>query len=272
LEEPLNRNPQFAVTTSRRPAAEQVKLAKEMALEFKVPFLERNDLSVEAMSKYFRLAGLVVVSARKVSYIAEGQEFFFHPGLAGLRIKQIKNGKTDQMIDALSLQPGDAVLDCTLGLGADAIVASYVSGPGGRVTGIESSIIISALVRRGLSTYPEEEEDIALAMRRVGVINAGHKEYLASLAPSSFDVVYFDPMFRSPRRHSPAMNAMRSLANPLPVDLETIELASKVAAKRVVLKERRGCAEFERLGFKKICGGKYAPVVYGVLERQGVEQ
>lgn len=265
-------HPKFAVTTSHRPAPGQIEVGKQLALEFKAPFADRNDLSLEVLSQKLCVEGMVVVSSQKVSYVSGGQEFFFHPGLARLRIKELKTGKTDQMIKAMSLQTGESVLDCTLGLGADALVASFVSGAGGRVTGLERSLIISTLVRRGLSTYPEIEEDIALAMRRVEVINANHKEYLAGLPPRCFDVVYFDPMFRFPRRHSPAMNAMRSLAAPDPVDRETIYLALRAAVKRVVMKERRGSVEFERLGFKKISGGKYAPVVYGVMDRQGVAQ
>lgn len=233
--------------------------------------MDRGELSLEDLSQKLCVDGMVVVSRQKAAYVCEGQEFFFHPGMAGLRIKELKNGKTDQMIKAMSLQSGDSVLDCTLGLGTDAIVASFITGPGGRVTGLESSLLISVLVHHGLLTYPEVDEEIALSMRRVEVINIDHKEYLASLPPRSFDVVYFDPMFRTPRYYSPAINSIRSLANPEPVDSEVIDLASMVAAKRVVLKERRGSAEFERLGFKTIMGGKYAPVAYGVIDLRGQE-
>lgn len=267
--DPVRLQPKFAVTTSHRPAQGQVELAKQLAGQFKVPFVDRSDLSLEALFRKLCVDGMVVVSSKKVSYISGSQEFFFHPGLAILRIMELKNGKTDQMIKAMSLQSGDSVLDCTLGLGADAIVASFVAGAEGRVTGLESSPLIAALVRYGLSTYCEAEEDIVRAMRRVEVINADHKEYLADLPPRSFDVVYFDPMFRTPRLRSPAMNAIRMLANPEPVDRETISLALRTAVKKVVLKERRGSAEFERLGFKKICGGRYSPVVYGVIDLQG---
>ncbi len=175
------------------------------------------------------------------------------------------------MINAMSLQSGESVLDCTMGLGTDAIVASFISGVNGRVTGLESSVLISTLVRYGVSTYPETEEDVALSMRRIEVVNVDHKEYLASLSPCSYDVIYFDPMFRNPGYYSPAINAMRFLANPKPVDLQTIDLALRVAAKKVVMKERRGNTEFKRLGFRTVLGGKYAPVVYGVIDLQGAK-
>lgn len=259
----------FIVTTSHRPTQLQIEEAKQLALMFNVSFAERSDTSVKDLMEKTGAGGLMVVSARRTSYISGGQEFFFHPGLARLRIKELKNGKDDQMIRAMSLKPGDSVLDCTMGPGADAIVASYISGPNGRVTALESSPVISALVRTGLLTYPEDE-DIAPAMRRIKVVNIDYGRYLAGLEPYSYDIIYFDPMFRAPRHRSPAMNSARLLANPAPVEVETVELALCKAAKRVVMKERRGSSEFERLGFKRIVGGNYAPVAYGVLERQGV--
>jgi hypothetical protein len=263
-------NRSFAVTTSHRPSQAGIHLGKQFADELQAPFAERNDLSLKTLTARLQVRGLVVVSTHRVSYFTGGQEFFFHPGLAKLRINGLKNGKTDQMINAMSLRPGDRVLDCTLGLGADSIVASSVVGVNGRVTGLEDSCVISALVRHGLSTYPDPEEELTRAMRRIGVININHREYLAGLAPQSYDVVYFDPMFRLPRLHSPYMDAMRVLANPHPVDRETIGLALRTAARRVVMKERRGSNEFERLGFDRVDGGRYAPVVYGVIERKNL--
>ena len=211
---------------------------------------------------------MMVVSSQRNSYFMGSSEFFFHPGLAKLRIKELINGKTDQMIQAMSLRSGDTLLDCTLGLGTDAIVASYVAGTNGRITGLESSTLIAAIVGRGLKTYQFEDEEITLAMQRVNVVHSHHKDYLASLPPRSYDVVYFDPMFRSPRKNSPAMDAMRAIANPNPIDRETVTMALRVCSRRVVMKERRWSTEFERVGFREIRGGRYAPVVYGVIDRQ----
>jgi hypothetical protein len=211
------------------------------------------------------LTGMMVVSSQRISFFKGSSEFFFHPGLARLRINELKNGKTDQMIQAMSLKAGDTLLDCTLGLGTDAIVASYVSGPYGRVTGLESSNLIAYIVGRGLKTYRFEDEDTTMAMHRVEVIHTNHKDYLKNISPCSYDVVYFDPMFRSPRKHSPAIDAIRTIANPNPIDRETVDLALRACKKRVVMKERRWSKEFELLGFKDIRGGRYAPVVYGVI-------
>lgn len=257
----------FVVTTSLRPTPGLVESAKQLAAHFNVTFVARRDLSIKDLSGLFSADGLLVVSSQKISFIMGGNKFFFHPGLAGLRIKEINNGKTDQMISAMSLKEGYSVLDCTMGLGTDAIVASYVTGATGSVTGLERSPVISELVKQGLQSYLEEDKEIMLAMRRIKVINTKHKEYLAALETGSYDIVYFDPMFRYPRRKSPGINAARMLANHDPIDRETIEMALNAAARRVVMKERRDSAEFARLGFKHIFGGRYSPVAYGVKER-----
>ena len=257
----------FAVTTSHRPGPGQVEAAIQLALELGVPFAKRQDRSLEVLTLKLGVEGVVVVAANKISCVVGEKEFFFHPGLARLRIMEQKNGKTDQMIKAMSIGKGQSVLDCTLGLGTDAIVTSFVAGAGGRVTGLESSPVIASLVRRGLATYPEPEEDIALAMRRITVVNASHKEYLASLPPCSFDVIYFDPMFRRAIHKSSAMRALRPLARGGSPGLETVNLALRVARRRVVIKERSGSEEFKRLGCLEVSGGKHAPVAYGILEK-----
>lgn len=258
----------FAVTTSHRPSPVQVSLANRMADKLCVSFIPRNDLSIEAMISDNGVFGMMVVSAQRISFFTGISEFFFHPGLARLRINELINGKTDQMIQAMSLHSGDTLLDCTLGLATDAIVASYVSGTRGQVTGLESSPLIAAIVQQGLQTYQSGEAEITRAMQRIEVVHTHHKQYLAGLPPRSYDIVYFDPMFRSPRKKSPAMDAMRAIANPDPIDRETIAMALKVCNRRVVLKERRWSKEFDRLGFKEIRGGRYAPIVYGIIDRQ----
>jgi len=257
----------LAVTTSLRPTREQVITATELARKFNVPFKDRDGLSLKTLASNLNIPGLLVVSSLKISYVSGQQEFFFHPGLARLRIKGLKYGKTDQMIRAMSLKEGETLLDCTMGLGSDAVVASYVSGGTGKVVGLESSTVIAVLVEHGLQTYCDPENDIAMSMRRVKVFNIDHINYLSGLDAGSYDIVYFDPMFRYPRHKSPSINAMRNLANPEPVKRETIEKALRVARKRVVMKERRNSPEFKRLGFNEFVGGKYGPVAYGVIER-----
>lgn len=260
----------FVVTTALKQTPEMERRAKEIAAELGCVYVERNDQPVKALLEIRSVSGLLVTHTGKLSYVSDGgDEFFFHPGLAGLRIEQINNGQTDRMIEAMALLPGDSVLDCTLGLGADAIVAAYVAGAAGLVVGLESSLPLAYLVKTGLSSYISKDQMLAESMRRVRATWADHLEYLSGLAAGSFDVVYFDPMFRRPRLQSPAINSLRILADPAPVTDLAIDLAVRIARKRVVLKERRGSSEFERLGFTGILGGRYAPIRYGVIDCHG---
>ena len=256
----------LAVTTALKQTPELETRAQAIAAALNCPYVPRNDRSALALLQTWSVTGLLVVSAGKLSYTSgKGDEFFFHPGLSGIRINRLSSGQPDQMIAAMSLQPGDRVLDCTLGLGTDAIVASYVAGTAGRVVGLENSPALAYLVKTGLSDYPAATPDLTAAMRRVQVVTGEHLDYLQELAPRSFDVVYFDPMFRHPKLRSTSINALRHLADPAPVKNLALQEAVRVASKRVVLKERRGSPEFGRLGFTEIHGGLYAPIKYGVI-------
>ncbi|MCL6609947.1 MAG: class I SAM-dependent methyltransferase [Peptococcaceae bacterium] len=240
-----------------------------MAGRLNVPYLPRNGRSVEDMIRAEGLHGLVAVGKKRISCVYPGGEFFFHPGMAKLRIKEILSGKNDQMIKALDLSPGDSLLDCTLGLGSDAIVASFVS-KSGEITGLESSPVIWLIVREGLSTYGDgTDDDLVRAMRRIRVICADYNQYLKLLPDRSVDVIYFDPMFRVPGKKSCAMEAMRPLADPSPLSPEALGEAIRVARRRVVVKEAKDSREFSRLGIDHISGGKYSPVAYGIIEKRG---
>jgi len=264
----MSMSPGLIVTTGLRGGPEQRALADALSRELGCPFVPRRGLSLSALQAGSG-AGVVVVGGRRVSLFYAGREFFFHPGMAKLRIRDLRAGKTDQMVKAMDLRPGDRVLDCTLGLAADALVASYVVGPGGRVLGLDVSRPLAVIVRHGLATYTGkgESSDLIAAMRRIEVAWADHREFLARTPEGAYDVVYFDPMFRLPLRRSSAMEPLRPLAEPAPLDPAAITEAKRVAARRVVIKERRDSPEFARLGVARVQGGRYAPVAYGILER-----
>ena len=103
-------------------------------------------------------------------------------------------------------------------------------------------------------------------MRRIKVVNTDYLDFLRNAEDKSFDVVYFDPMFRHALERSTALNPLRDIADHRAVTLEAVAEARRVAKYRVVLKENAKSLEFERLGFKTIRGGKYSPIHYGVIE------
>lgn len=261
--------PRCIVTTSLRPRADQLNLASRISRQIGVPLVNRHKKSIKKLLAEWDVPGVIVCDTNKVAYVSEDTEFFFHPSMAVLRIKEIKTGKNDQMITAMQLTKGQRVLDCTMGLGTDAIVASYVLGTSGVIKGLESSPVIAAIVGVGLqNNYKKVGRDVLEAMRRVKVTCADHREVLASLPENSFDVVYFDPMFRLPQMKSSGINALRPLADHRPLTPEVIKLAMRVAAKRVVVKESRKGNELRELGFERFVGGSNAPVIYGIMVKR----
>jgi len=256
----------YAVTTSHNQSPGLGQQAREVAAQLECDYIDRGERPLAELFSRWSLDGVVVVAVNKLSYVGQEGEFFFHPGLAGVRINRLNQGEADRMVEAMDLHPGDRVLDCTLGLGTDAIVAGHVVGPTGLVVGLEKSPVMAYLVKTGLSTYNGTDDSLNTAMERVQAVWGEHLDYLGRLGEKSFDVVYFDPMFRKPRLQSVALNPLRALAELDSIQVRAVELAMKVARKRVVLKERRGSAEFARLGFSSVLGGKYSPVGYGVIE------
>ena len=252
------------VTTGRKSRESDLKLAIDSAQKLSIDFRPRSDDSFEKIFRDSKVDGILVVNQNSIRLQTPHDEFFFHPSLAHVRIKNLREGRGDRMIDAMKLKSGMSVLDCTLGLGADSIVASFVSQT--QVVGIESSPAIALIVEHGFQNFSDESPAIIESMRRIKVINANHKQYLKTLKPKSFDVIYFDPMFRHPITKSQSIGTFRSFANPDPLDLETIELAKSIARDRIIMKENSRSLEFARLGFQILSGGKYSSVAYGAIE------
>ena len=73
-------------------------------------------------------------------------------------------------------------------------------------------------------------------------------------------------MFRHSLERSSNLKPLRSIVDHRPVTVDVIKEAKRVARKRVVIKENAKSAEFKRLGFEEIYGGKYSPIQYGILK------
>ena len=258
------------VTEARKSDKSNRTLAENVARVLRLSFVPREDRSFADIAADFG-AEFIVTVKNGFLHIVEpqyGEELFFHPNMAHLRLKNLRLGMGDRMATAMKLAPGMSVLDCTLGLGSDAIVASRVVGCGGKVTGIEVNPLVAAMVARGLQNFSADSEQLKDAMRRVEVIAADHGEFLRGLPDDSFDVVYFDPMFRRPVKKSAAIGPLRPLSDSRPITAAVVAEALRVARCRVVMKERADSDEFLRLGFCLTDGGKYSKVGYGVIEKR----
>lgn len=197
---------------------------------------------------------------------ADMEEFFFHPSMAKNRLSALrKMGLPDPFIDACALNSGQSFLDCTMGRGADSIVASHICGPG-RVLGLESVFPVALVMKWGMRLYKSRMPWLDQAVHGIWVEYADHNDFLGQAGDDSYDVVYFDPMFRHPRHKSQAISPLRQLADHRPLEIAAIKEACRVARRRVVLKETFSSGEFERLGFQKVLGSHHNPINYGVIE------
>ena len=254
------------ITTGRKNQEASIELAKMTAFKLNIPFVERQNLSISALAKAHDVKYVLIAKKNSLRLVVANNEIFFHPSLAHLRIKNSLKGEGDRLIEAMELRIGMKVLDCTLGLGADAIVESFAVGAEGSVTALEVNPYISTVVEHGLKNFVDDNDNVVQAMRRIKVVNTDYLDFLRNAEDKSFDVVYFDPMFRHALERSTALNPLRDIADHRAVTLEAVAEARRVAKYRVVLKENAKSLEFERLRFKTIRGGKYSPIHYGVIE------
>ncbi|MCE5284565.1 MAG: class I SAM-dependent methyltransferase [Pelosinus sp.] len=255
----------FVVTTGQHATEIETIQAKKWAQTFEMPFASRKNQSLVAIKERYQATNVLIATKNGPVVHTPGGDFFFHLSMAELRIKNIINGKHDHMVAAMGLKPGMSVLDCTIGLGTDAIVASLAVGSGGRVVGLEASSLIAFITKEGLKNFAPKEAYISEALTRIQVQNIDYHGFLKALPVSSFDVVYFDPMFRQPIERSSNLKPMRYLADNRPLTVETLRCACLVAREKVIIKETHGSGEFERLGIDTIVGGKYSRISYGVI-------
>ncbi|AJY77089.1 class I SAM-dependent methyltransferase [Paenibacillus beijingensis] len=255
------------VTTTEKPSASARLKAAELAGELGGKLVERRNRTLKQLSERYSDAELLVVTSGELRYYREASEtpLYFHPSMAYVRVKRLRKGERDPLVELSGCRPGDSVLDCTAGLGSDAVVFSYAAGPEGAVTALESEPVLCAVVREGLKSYRTELPDVNEALRRIEMVCADHASYLTSLPDNSFDIVYFDPMFRQPVTESSALEPLRALANHEALSPETIAQAVRVARKKVVIKEKNNSPEFERLGFERCPVKKTSAVGYGVI-------
>ena len=148
--------------------------------------------------------------------------------------------------------------------------SAHAVGPGGRVEAVENSALLHAVVAHGAARVRFGERPIDEALDRLRVHHADHLELLRSLPDRSFDVVYFDPMFREATSAPPGFDVVRALADPRPLDAAAVAEARRVARKRVVVQDRRAGGELERLGIPvEPVISRHASTRFGVLRIDG---
>ncbi|MCR8852504.1 class I SAM-dependent methyltransferase [Lysinibacillus fusiformis] len=254
------------VTTAGRPDDESMALAAFACQTLGATFEPRKKRSVRKMSQAFQ-ANIIVAGKNRYDYYAYGAEepFFFHPNSAAFRLKRIARGEAEPFLEAAQLQLGDTVLDCTLGLAADAMLAAFTVGEKGRIVGLEANPNVAFIVGQGMQTYDTTELPLTACMRQIEVVQSEAVRYLKTLPANAFDVVYMDPMFEEAIEESNNFEALRLAGEHVTLTDEWVQEAKRVARKRVVLK-----AHFRSEWFMKYDFQQYERVTakfhYGVLE------
>ncbi|RCW50989.1 class I SAM-dependent methyltransferase [Paenibacillus prosopidis] len=255
------------VTTSANPSARALEQASRLALELSALLKARGNLTVRKLIAMSSDERLLVVTEQEVRYY-DGQSeapLYFHPSMAFVRVKRLRRGETDPLIQLSGCREGDSIIDCTAGLASDSLVFSYAAGASGSVIAIESEPVLCALVREGLAGYETGLDDVDAAMRRIVMRCVNHLDYLKALPDKSADIVYFDPMFRQPIKESSSMEPLRSIANMDALSSEVVGQAVRVARKSVILKEHQSSGEFARLGFERKHVNT-SKIAYGVIQ------
>ena len=114
--------------------------AKVWASKLDLAFVDRKKESLKKLQEMYGADYILVYGSDRIyAYFGPHQEHDFHLSMAQLRIIQIDRGKGDHLLEAVGLDC-ESILDCTLGLGADAIVLSYALGPKASIEGVEGAL------------------------------------------------------------------------------------------------------------------------------------
>jgi hypothetical protein len=200
----------------------------------------------------------LVLASRRADLYQGGRVFRASAGMAFLRVLRAARGELDPLVAAAGLRPGDLVLDGTLGLGGDALVAAHATGA--KVVGLESDGLLGAFAQAMMRRLPRHGREPG---GLVEVIHADHRRYLRSLPDASFDVVLLDPMFRLPGDAGPGFELLRSQAQHAPLEAETLREARRVARRGVLVKDAARGDELQRLGLMPRITRRSAAIAFG---------
>jgi 16S rRNA (guanine1516-N2)-methyltransferase len=162
----------------------------------------------------------------------------FAGGRAGHR-RQFGGGRGQPLARAIGLKGGanPTVVDATAGLGRDGFVLACL---GARVTWLERSPIIAALLADGLARAQRDPELGPLITDHLRLITPHGREWLQACPPDERpEVIYLDPMYPGRSKSALVKKEMRFLQELVGKDDDAPALlaaALRCATKRVVVK------------------------------------
>ena len=204
-------------------------------------------------------APVLVLAARRADLYEGGKSFRATAGMAFLRVLRARKAQPDPLVKAAGLRPGDRVLDATLGLGGDALVAAAA---GAQVVGLEANGLLAAFTSAALERLPGHGREPA---SRIEVRHADHRAVLRDAPAGAFDVVLLDPMFRRAGDAGPLFALLRAHAEHAPLTRETLEQARRVARRGVLVKDAFPGHELRRLGLVPLPARRSATICFAWL-------
>ena len=232
--------------------------AQELAERFGLEAQPRADRVIPELVEAAAGAPVLVLGRARADLIHRERAFRASVGMAYLRLVRARQGEVDPLVRAAGLRSGDEVLDATLGLAGDALIAADATGA--RVTGLEASSVLAAFVTAGLRRLLAPGR---AAAGRIEVRCADHRAALAEMPARSVDVVLMDPMFRSAGESGPLFDLVRAFAEHAPLDHDTLETARRVARRGVLVKDAPPGRELARLGLAPLPSRRGPRIVFG---------
>src|SRR5262249_39516396 len=147
--------------------------ARELAARFGLRAEPRAGMTLAALLQEAGGAPVLVLAARRADLYERGRVYRATVGMAFLRVLRARKGETDPLVALAALKPGDSVLDATLGLGGDALVAAHATGT--KVIGLEADPVVAAFTQAALRRLPKHGRDPG---RLIEVVRADHRAWL----------------------------------------------------------------------------------------------
>lgn len=255
----------IGTTTIRNYSRMSRELAEERAVSLQIPYIPREG-TLEEMAETSHMEGFLIYGKKLPYFWTGGEEYHFHLGTSVLRVEQMKRGNGDRLCRLLP-EGTRSVLDATFGQGGDSTVMSWYLAGRGQVTALEKSIPLYEVGRAGLSSFHDKDGILTESLRRIRLLHEDFKSFLQKAEPESYDVIYFDTMFRAPvKRSVNRMEGFRKAASYDRLDEEILHLALHIARKRIIVKERPFSPIFAGSLFSSLHYHKGQSTAYGVID------
>lgn len=245
--------PDIVLTSAANANDDAQAQAEKIANFWRVSYVERKGRPISRLFADLQIQTLIVYcgpgDVRMYDSGLDAEPFFYHPGIAILRLKQLLAGGQDRLLRVTGIRAGDSVLDGTAGLCADAAVMAYATGQTGSCVAFEASPAVALVVAMALSDYKSGVAAFDAALRRIDLRCATWQAALTQYADDAVDVVYLDPMF-SIEKDSAGIRPLRRFAHTAELTQADLAQALRVARKAVVIKDGWPGPLLKKLGIR----------------------